>query len=50
MYLNIMFIGGVSLDNMVLWFEVGVMVVGVGGNLLVYVKIGEFGKVMVLVK
>lgn len=40
-----MLMGGVSLENMVEWFAVGVMVVGVGGNLLVLAVIGDFEKV-----
>lgn len=44
-----MLIGGVSLDNMKEWFDVGVVIVGVGGNFLVFVVIGDFDKVMEVV-
>lgn len=43
--LNIMPTGGVSLDNIVDWFKVGVVAVGVGGNLLAHVEKGDFEEV-----
>ncbi|HFE9850493.1 TPA: bifunctional 2-keto-4-hydroxyglutarate aldolase/2-keto-3-deoxy-6-phosphogluconate aldolase [Enterococcus faecalis] len=43
--LNIMPTGGVSLDNIVDWFKVGVVAVGVGGNLLAPVEKGDFEEV-----
>jgi 2-dehydro-3-deoxyphosphogluconate aldolase/(4S)-4-hydroxy-2-oxoglutarate aldolase len=42
--------GGVSLDNMALWFEAGAAVVGVGGNLISPAKTGDFDKVTILAK
>jgi 2-dehydro-3-deoxyphosphogluconate aldolase/(4S)-4-hydroxy-2-oxoglutarate aldolase len=48
--LNIMPTGGVSLDNMALWFEAGAAVVGVGGNLISPAKTGDFDKVTILAK
>lgn len=41
---NIMPTGGVSIENMEEWFNVGVVAVGVGGNLLAPASTGEFEK------
>ncbi|MDR1567966.1 MAG: bifunctional 4-hydroxy-2-oxoglutarate aldolase/2-dehydro-3-deoxy-phosphogluconate aldolase [Streptococcaceae bacterium] len=43
--LNIMPTGGVSLDNLEEWFQVGVIAVGVGGNLLAPAAKGDFDEV-----
>ncbi|HAQ6986668.1 TPA: bifunctional 4-hydroxy-2-oxoglutarate aldolase/2-dehydro-3-deoxy-phosphogluconate aldolase [Enterococcus faecium] len=44
-HVNIMPTGGVSLENLEDWFEVGVVAVGVGGNLLASVEKGDFEEV-----
>lgn len=44
-HVNIMPTGGVSLENLEDWFEVGVVAVGVGGNLLAPVEKGDFEEV-----
>ncbi|WP_338372150.1 bifunctional 2-keto-4-hydroxyglutarate aldolase/2-keto-3-deoxy-6-phosphogluconate aldolase [Enterococcus faecium] len=41
-HVNIMPTGGVSIENLEYWFEVGVVAVGVGGNLLASVEKGDF--------
>lgn len=43
--LNLMPTGGVSLENMAAWFQAGVCLVGVGGNLLAPAKTGDFARV-----
>ena len=42
---SIMPTGGVNLDNMADWFKAGAVTVGVGGDLLAPVAIGDFQKV-----
>ncbi|MGC5786946.1 bifunctional 2-keto-4-hydroxyglutarate aldolase/2-keto-3-deoxy-6-phosphogluconate aldolase [Enterococcus faecium] len=44
-HVNIMPTGGVSIENLEDWFEVGVVAVGVGGNLLASVEKGDFEEV-----
>ncbi|MGM0238882.1 bifunctional 2-keto-4-hydroxyglutarate aldolase/2-keto-3-deoxy-6-phosphogluconate aldolase [Enterococcus sp. AZ103] len=47
-HINLMPTGGVSLENMAIWFESGVVAVGVGGNLLAPAAEGDFSKVTVI--
>lgn len=44
-HINLMPTGGVSLENMQMWFDAGVVAVGVGGNLLAPAATGDFAKV-----
>lgn len=43
--LNIMPTGGVNLNNMENWFKVGVVAVGIGGDLTAPMAIGDFKKI-----